>query len=143
MGSLQPAGVGRGCNSPFSRDASALTELRLDPPSLPICCIHRREHGWVSNSPSHAHLQFSIRFHPICVLGLHRPIVSKMHKCVDALRWTRVPARVADEMSDAPSVDRKHRPLRWIPIWMTRQFVAKPQLKALDEIAANWESSAG
>jgi len=20
-------------------------------------------------------------------------------------------------MSDAPSVDRKHRPLRWIPIW--------------------------
>ena len=21
------------------------------------------------------------------------------------------------QMSDAPSVDRKHRPLRWIPIW--------------------------
>jgi hypothetical protein len=36
----------------------------------------------------------------------------------NALRWTGVPARVADEMSDAPSVDRKHRPLRWIPIWM-------------------------
>jgi hypothetical protein len=35
----------------------------------------------------------------------------------NALRWTGVPARVADEMSDAPSVDRKHRPLRWIPIW--------------------------
>ena len=36
----------------------------------------------------------------------------------NALRWTGVPARVADEMSDTPSVDRKHRPLRWIPIWM-------------------------
>jgi hypothetical protein len=35
----------------------------------------------------------------------------------NALRWTGIPARVADEMSDAPSVDRKHRPLRWIPIW--------------------------
>jgi hypothetical protein len=35
----------------------------------------------------------------------------------DAVRWTGIPARVADEMSDAPSVDRKHRPLRWIPIW--------------------------
>jgi hypothetical protein len=28
-----------------------------------------------------------------------------------------MPARVADQMSDAPSVDRKHRPLRWSPIW--------------------------
>jgi hypothetical protein len=36
----------------------------------------------------------------------------------NALRWTGLPARVADEMSDAPSVDHKHRPLRWIPIWM-------------------------
>jgi hypothetical protein len=35
----------------------------------------------------------------------------------NALRWTGIPARVADEMSDAPSIDRKHRPLRWIPIW--------------------------
>jgi hypothetical protein len=35
----------------------------------------------------------------------------------NALRWTGVPARVAEDMSDAPSVDRKHRPLRWIPIW--------------------------
>jgi hypothetical protein len=35
----------------------------------------------------------------------------------NALRWTGIPARVADEMSDAPSVDRKHRPLRWIPFW--------------------------
>ncbi len=36
----------------------------------------------------------------------------------NALRWTGIPARVADEMSDAPSVDRKHRPLRWTPIWV-------------------------
>jgi hypothetical protein len=28
-----------------------------------------------------------------------------------------MPARVAAEMSDAPAADRKHRPLRWIPIW--------------------------
>src|ERR1700686_4307983 len=35
----------------------------------------------------------------------------------NTLRWTGIPARVADEMSDAPSVNRKHRPLRWIPIW--------------------------
>jgi hypothetical protein len=34
----------------------------------------------------------------------------------NAVRWTGIPARVADDMSDAPSVDRKHRPLRWIPI---------------------------
>lgn len=34
----------------------------------------------------------------------------------NTLRWTGIPARVADEMSDAPSVDYKHRPLRWIPI---------------------------
>jgi hypothetical protein len=43
-----------------------------------------------------------------------RNILSRLD---DALRWTGVPARVADDMSDAPSVDRKHRPLRWIPIW--------------------------
>jgi hypothetical protein len=35
-----------------------------------------------------------------------------------AVRWTGFPGRVADEMSDAPSVDRKHRPLRWSPIWL-------------------------
>ena len=35
----------------------------------------------------------------------------------DTVRWTGMPARVADQMSDDPSVDRKHRPLRWIPIW--------------------------
>jgi hypothetical protein len=34
----------------------------------------------------------------------------------NTLRWTRIPARVADQMSDAPSADRKHRPLRWVPI---------------------------
>jgi hypothetical protein len=34
----------------------------------------------------------------------------------DAVRWTGMPARVADQMSDAPSVDRKHQPLRWSPI---------------------------
>src|SRR3954469_25126582 len=33
----------------------------------------------------------------------------------DTVRWTGMPARVADVMSDDP--DRKHRPLRWIPIW--------------------------
>jgi hypothetical protein len=36
----------------------------------------------------------------------------------NSLRWTGIPARVAEQMSDAPSIDRKHRPLRWIPIWM-------------------------
>lgn len=35
----------------------------------------------------------------------------------NAVRWTGIPARVAAEMSDAPSVDRKHHPLRWSPIW--------------------------
>jgi hypothetical protein len=43
-----------------------------------------------------------------------RSILSRLD---DTVRWTGIPARVADEMSDAPSVDRKHRPLRWIPIW--------------------------
>jgi len=36
----------------------------------------------------------------------------------DAVRWTGMPARVADQMSDAPSVDRKYPPLRWSPIWL-------------------------
>jgi len=44
----------------------------------------------------------------------HRSILSRLD---DTVRWTGIPARVADEMSGAPSVDRKHRPLRWIPIW--------------------------
>ena len=34
----------------------------------------------------------------------------------DSVRWTGMPARAADQMSDAPSSDRKHRPLRWSPI---------------------------
>jgi hypothetical protein len=33
----------------------------------------------------------------------------------DSVRWTGLPARVADVMSDDP--DRKHRPQRWTPIW--------------------------
>jgi hypothetical protein len=35
----------------------------------------------------------------------------------DAVRWTGIPARVAEQMSDAPSARRKHQQLRWIPIW--------------------------
>jgi len=35
----------------------------------------------------------------------------------NAVRWTGIPARVADDLSDAPSIDRKPRPLRWSPIW--------------------------
>jgi hypothetical protein len=33
----------------------------------------------------------------------------------DTVRWTGMPARVAAQLSDDP--DRKHRPLRWSPIW--------------------------
>ena len=33
----------------------------------------------------------------------------------DTVRWTGMPARVAAQMADDP--DRKHRPLRWTPIW--------------------------
>src|SRR6185436_8706652 len=36
----------------------------------------------------------------------------------NAVRWTGIPARVANDISDAPSIDRKHRPLRWSPIWL-------------------------
>jgi nitrate reductase gamma subunit len=43
-----------------------------------------------------------------------RSILSRLD---NTLRWTGIPAQVADEMSNDPSVDRKHRPLRWIPIW--------------------------
>jgi hypothetical protein len=35
----------------------------------------------------------------------------------NAVRWTGIPARVSDQLSGAPSNDRKHQPLRWIPIW--------------------------
>lgn len=41
----------------------------------------------------------------------HGSILSRLE---DALRWTGIPARVADDMSDDPSV--KHRPLRWVPL---------------------------
>jgi hypothetical protein len=43
----------------------------------------------------------------------HRNILSRLDH---AVRWTGIPARVADDMSDNPSVDRNHRPLRWIPL---------------------------
>lgn len=43
----------------------------------------------------------------------HRSILSRLD---DAVRWTGIPARVADTMSDDPSVDRKHQPLRWVPL---------------------------
>lgn len=33
----------------------------------------------------------------------------------DSVRWTGMPARVANQMSNDP--DRKHGPLRWTPIW--------------------------
>jgi hypothetical protein len=44
----------------------------------------------------------------------HRSILSRLD---DTLRWTGMPARVADDMSDHPSVDRNHRPLRWFPLF--------------------------
>jgi hypothetical protein len=43
----------------------------------------------------------------------HRSILSRLD---DALVWTGIPARVADDMSDDPSIDRKHQPLRWVPL---------------------------
>lgn len=43
----------------------------------------------------------------------HRNILSRLDDCV---RWTGIPARVAEDMSDRPSVDRDHRPLRWMPL---------------------------
>jgi hypothetical protein len=43
----------------------------------------------------------------------HRSILSRLD---DSLRWTGIPARVADDLSDHPSVDREHRPLRWAPL---------------------------
>src|SRR3984893_15941047 len=49
---------------------------------------------------------------------MKRPVIETFLSRLDStLRWTGIPARIADEMSDAPSVDRKHRPFRWIPIW--------------------------
>src|SRR5438876_7563575 len=43
----------------------------------------------------------------------HKSILTRLD---DAVRWTGIPARVADHMSDDPSVDRKHQPLRWVPL---------------------------
>lgn len=40
-----------------------------------------------------------------------------LSKLDNSLRWTGIPARVAEDMSAAPSVDRKYRPLRWMPLW--------------------------
>lgn len=34
----------------------------------------------------------------------------------NAVRWTGMPARVAEQMSGAPSADRKHQADRWSPI---------------------------
>ena len=42
---------------------------------------------------------------------------SFMSRLDDSLRWTGIPARVADQMSDEPSDDHKHQPTRWMPIW--------------------------
>jgi hypothetical protein len=48
---------------------------------------------------------------------MKRPVIETFLSRLDnSLRWTGFPARVADAMSGA-SVDRKHRPLRWFPIW--------------------------
>jgi hypothetical protein len=49
---------------------------------------------------------------------MKRPITETFLSRLDnTLRWTGIPARVADAMSDVPSVDCKQRPLRWIPLW--------------------------
>ena len=44
----------------------------------------------------------------------HRSFLSRLD---DTVRWTGfTPGRVADGMSDDPSFDRNHRPLRWSPL---------------------------
>lgn len=43
----------------------------------------------------------------------HKSILSRLD---DALAWTGIPARVADDLSGRPSRDREHRPLRWVPL---------------------------
>src|ERR1700760_4912304 len=35
----------------------------------------------------------------------------------DAVRWTGVPALVAEDLS-GNSLDRRYRPLRWSPLWL-------------------------
>jgi hypothetical protein len=39
-----------------------------------------------------------------------------LSKLDNSLRWTGIPARVAEDMSDAPP-DRKYQLFRWIPLW--------------------------
>lgn len=49
---------------------------------------------------------------------MKKPVIETLLSSLDnSLRWTGIPARVADEMADGPSVDRRQRPLRWTPIW--------------------------
>ena len=49
---------------------------------------------------------------------MKRPVIETfLSRLDDSLRWTGIPAMVADQMSDAPASDRKKRPLRWIPLW--------------------------
>ena len=43
----------------------------------------------------------------------HRSILSRLD---NAVRWTGIAARVADDMSDDPAIDREHLPLRWVPL---------------------------
>src|SRR5688572_21606242 len=39
-----------------------------------------------------------------------------LSKLDNSLRWTGIPARVAEDMSDAPP-HRKYQLFRWIPLW--------------------------
>ncbi len=49
---------------------------------------------------------------------MKRPVIETfLSKLDDSLRWTGIPAMVAAQMSDDPSVNRKQRPLRWVPLW--------------------------
>jgi hypothetical protein len=48
---------------------------------------------------------------------MNKPRRSFLSMLDQSVRWTGIPARVADQLSDAPSVDRKNPPLRWSPIW--------------------------
>jgi len=49
---------------------------------------------------------------------MKNPVVDRVLSSLDnSLRWTGIPARVADAMSEHPSIDRRHRPLRWISLW--------------------------
>jgi hypothetical protein len=52
------------------------------------------------------------------------------------LRWTGIPARVAEDMSAAEPADRKNRPQRWTPIWLIACTCA------LFILSLVWQSSA-